>query len=255
MRTEMITALSAAQHRQYGLHPDRNFTHAAAWHSTPLGLSEIPEAAGCFPLFLMKGDQSGTFRLSALLGLSKPCNLYCREGGWGAAYIPLNLLRYPFILGDNDEDAPALCADFASPSLVRDDPRALGLYDEGGAPSPLLDEALRLLLFMRTDQQNTIPFIEKLLSYDLIRRKDIDLTHKTGTISQISGLYGIDEDALADLDGASLLSLNAEKYLGLIFAMVQSERHLERLLYLAIRRGDDLVSAHLSMPHEEGPMP
>nr|WP_313980852.1 SapC family protein [Iodidimonas nitroreducens] len=101
---------------------------------------------------------------------------------------------------------------------------------------------------MRKDHQETIPFIERLLSCHLIRRKDIELTHQTGATSQITGLYGIDEEALADLDGASLQSLNLDQYLGLIFAMLQSERHLQRLLHLAIRRGDDLVSAHVSMP-------
>jgi hypothetical protein len=247
MMDDMITALSPAQHGDYGLHPDRSFAHAANWRSTPLGLSEILEAAGCFPLFLMKSEPSGTFRLNALLGLSKPCNLYCRDGGWGAAYIPLNLLRYPFVLGENDDAAPLLCADFASPSLVRDDLEALRLYDERGAPSPLLDDALRLLLFMRKDHQETIPFIARLLSCHLIRRKDIELTHQKGATSQITGLYGIDEEALADLDGAHLQSLNLDQYLGLIFAMLQSERHLQRLLHLAIRRGDNLVSAHLMM--------
>ncbi|MEL4474484.1 SapC family protein, partial [Shewanella algae] len=90
----------------------RSAASAATVHLVPLVADEIRQVAGQFPVFLAKDGETGQFYPAALLGLEPQENLFWNGTALEADVLPLNLLRLPFFVGGEGEEA-VICIDEA----------------------------------------------------------------------------------------------------------------------------------------------
>ena len=115
------TPIDKVAHKNVKLKPF-NFDILKEQHIVPLVAHELPTAAGQFPIVFVKDQESGQFRIVAMLGLKPGENLFMQEGKWDATYLPANFRAYPFSLAALDEEGKniAVCID-ADSELVNEE--------------------------------------------------------------------------------------------------------------------------------------
>ena len=60
---------------------------------------EFRNIQSSYPIFFQKDAETGQFFSIALLGFEKGENLFLTERGWEASYVPMSILRQPFMVG------------------------------------------------------------------------------------------------------------------------------------------------------------
>ena len=108
--------LDKNKHANCGWKRYSHYGHASDKAIAPMGLAELAEAVGEFPLAFAR-LAGGQFRFVAMLGLVENSNLFIQNGQWTSRYIPAYFRAYPFALlplekaGEGAEDKLALCVD------------------------------------------------------------------------------------------------------------------------------------------------
>lgn len=227
---ERPVALNRAAH--LGLKLDSkpgDFSFAAKTNSVLLAATEIAEAAKDYPI-LFVGQAGGPFSLAAMVGLRDSENLFVdADGAWTAgAYLPAFARRYPFVLAETDNVGEDLtvCIDEAYAAL--NDERGEALFDADGKESPLLQNAVEFLKLFHAEMQTTRLFVQKLVDYDLLVQKSIQIQHQDRQ-AVLDGLFVVDQERLQALDDAQALDLFRSGALYWIHAHLLSLKNVERL--------------------------
>lgn len=189
--------------------------------------AEIAAAACDFPLAFLKDDQSGQFRLVALLGLDGKRNLYVSEQGWHATHLPASIARQPFAWSQAEDGTLTLALDPDHPRAQ--DPEGLPLYAAPGQESAFLRERRDALAAMLDNAHVTQAFTAALVENALIRPFLIELTFADKRQERIEGLYTISAAGLAALPDDAALSLYRRGYLGHAWGILQSAGQFNRL--------------------------
>src|SRR6056300_443022 len=71
---------------------------------TPTFPQEFRSVQNQYPIVFTKNEQIGQFQAVALLGFEIGENLYLDDNGWNARYIPLSVMRQPFLIGYQDAE-------------------------------------------------------------------------------------------------------------------------------------------------------
>ncbi len=66
---------------------------------TPTFPQEFRALQNHYPIVFTKNTETGQFQAVALLGFEVGENLFLDENGWNASYIPLSIMRQPFLIG------------------------------------------------------------------------------------------------------------------------------------------------------------
>ena len=183
---------------------------------------EFRDIQGCYPILFTKDPNTGGFFAAAVLGFEADENLFLKDDGWDASYVPAIVQRQPFLIataGESGKD-PVVSLDLDHPRVSQDEGEAL--FDAGGNSTEYLNQKIALLDKLHRGLQHGKGFIDALLQHDLLEQITLDIAFNNGTKKTLEGFYTIAEERLYQLQGDALESLNQAGYLQPVFMAVAS---------------------------------
>ncbi len=185
-----------------------------------------------YPIFFIKHSETGEFQAAAMFGVAKGENLFLDEQGWNASYIPLNIMRQPFLIGmpadASGQQESVVSVDLESPRVNEDEGEAVFL--EHGGHSPYLEQITSILKALQDGMRGSKPFFEVLEALDLIESFVLDAQLYDGSEHRLAGFYTINEEALRELDGDQLAALHRRGFLEPIYMVIASMANLPLLM-------------------------
>lgn len=231
-----IVVLNRDAHRDLRLKPQDSLTFAATTNCLPLTLVEFGDAAREFPIVFAK--LPGGLMPVALVGLRDAENLFLDEKGqWSARYIPAFVRRYPFVaVQDSSAGADKLlvCIDDRFPGFNKDEGERL--FDEAGAETPFLKNALAFVQGYQGEAQRTAEFCKEIEQLGLLNEMSAMAELKDGRKMRLNGLWVVDEAKLQSLSAAAAVDLFRRGWLGLVYAHLLSLGQMRMLLDRAAER-------------------
>jgi len=191
----------------------------------PVVVSEFLKLAVQYPIAFTKSAETGQFICVAVLGFEE--NLFWQHNHWQAIYVPLNIQRQPFFVGQ-ENNTPIICINPESPVLTQNTGEPL--FNEAGAASDYLNRMQEILGELIRGEAQTKQFIAALNDYKLIMPMSLDITFANQTEQKVQGLYTIDETKLAALDKDRLFDLHQHGYLQAIYTMISSTSQIYSLI-------------------------
>jgi hypothetical protein len=188
-----------------------------------------------YPIFFIKNPDDGEFQAAAMFGFEGGENLFLDENGWDASYIPLNIMRQPFLIGFQEKNVdgqmvrePVVTVDMDNPRVSTD--RGERVFLEHGGGSEYLEQVNSILHVLYAGLRKSKPFFDTLAELDLLESFVLDAQLHDGSERRLSGFYTINEEALKGLNGEQLEMLNKHGYLEAIYMAVASMTNLPLLL-------------------------
>lgn len=188
-----------------------------------------------YPIFFIKNPNDGEFEAVAMFGVEDGENLFLDENGWNASYIPLNIMRQPFLIGFQEKDRggetvrePVVTVDMDSPRVNMETGEPVFL--EHGGSSGYLEQVNSILKVLYEGLSDSKTFFQTLTELDLIESFVLDVQLDDGSEHRLAGFYTINEEVLAKLDGEQLEMLKREGFLEAIYMVIASMSHLSDLL-------------------------
>lgn len=204
------------------------------WHAATFP-SEFRNVQRHYPIFFVKNPDSGEFQAVAMFGVEEGENLFLDEHGWDAGYIPLNVMRMPFLIGFQEQGEqgreirePVITVDMDSPRLSTE--RGEPVFLEHGGNSPYIEQVGSILKVVHEGAQRSAPFYQTLTDLDLLESFVVDVQLNDGSEHRMAGFYTINEDQLKALDAEKLALLNERGYLEAIYMAIASMSHLPDLI-------------------------
>jgi len=188
-----------------------------------------------YPIFFIKNPNDGEFEAVAMFGVEDGENLFLDENGWKASYIPLNIMRQPFLIGFQEQEKngqkvrePVVTVDMDSPRVSQEEGEQVFL--KHGGSSEYLEQVNSILKMLYQGLSGSKSFYKTLTELDLIESFVLDVQLDDGSEHRMAGFYTINEDVLRELDGKQLEMLNREGYLEPIYMVIASMSKLPDLL-------------------------
>ena len=232
---ESVAAVHSQTHAHTRVREIRSFAFAAGTHLAYLAMGEFTRACSVFPIVFIEDSERDEFRPVALLGL-KPNENLCvdAKGVWNAPYNPAIIRRYPFALLPSDQEGQfVVCIDTGS-DLVGTEEGA-PLFDESGAPTPLLENAKRYLSELHQMEQLTSQFCAWCKANNMFTPLNMRIQDGAGS-KDLTGCYVVNEERLNKLSDELFLQLRTKGYLPAIYAHLLSLGQTERLVRLQRER-------------------
>ena len=221
-----VVELSRSEHRELRFCADRVEASAAHQHLIPIVVSEFRKAATQYPIVFAKHPETGRFAPYVLTGLGVEENLFWTGTELDVAYVPLNVRREPFYVGQGN----ALCIDLDSPCVDAAGPKTI--VDDAA----YLKEVLAILGELVVGKKANEPFLATMLSLDLLTPIMLDIVLDDGAPLQLQGLYGLDEEKLRQLDAGEIGRLWQNGYLDLFYSVIIASGQIFRLIRLKNQR-------------------
>jgi len=180
-----------------------------------------------YPIVFQKTTDGTSFQPVALFGFEEGQNLFLGAQGWDADYLPIAIERHPFLIGRTGDEL-LVNIDIDSPRISKIEGEPVFLPH--GGPSEYLERINSLLLAIHEGVQGLPAFVNALLAHNLLESFVLDVELVDGSEHRLAGLYIIDEDKLAALDGAALQQLHAAGHLMSIYMVLASASHLRDLI-------------------------
>ncbi len=217
-----------------------NFAFAAGDHLMPLGLKEIQKAAMGLPAGFLKLPDK--YLLIAIQGLRNGENLVVDESGkWLAAHLPDAYQGFPFRMARIDPERYQICVPRES-EFVRDagavpagDGAWRRFFDEEGELEAFLAELVKKMRRHAVDLVAAERATAKLSELELLTDWEIAVGDKESP-THVKGLFTIDQERLAQLDGESLIAMRDSGALYLAYSQLLSGHHMPALAEIARRR-------------------
>ena len=188
-----------------------------------------------YPIFFVKHPDSGEFQAAAMFGVVEGENLFLNDNGWNASYIPLNIMRQPFLIGFQEREQsggvqrePVITVDMDHPRVSTEHGEPVFL--EHGGNSEYLERVNSILHAVLEGMRHSKPFLDTLDELNLIESFVLDVQLDDGSEHRLAGFYTINEDVLKELDGDQLQRLNQKGYLEAIYMVIASMTNLPALL-------------------------
>ncbi|WP_018982721.1 SapC family protein [Salinimonas chungwhensis] len=235
-----FVALNPHQHKNLKVLPDKVAQTGRNSHTVSVVLSEFTDLIVQYPIVFTKDADSGQFVCSALLGFEKGENLFWQNDRWEGLYIPAQVQRRPFYIGqqeNEDGENHLVCIDTESDAVSEDSGEPL--FDENGQPTPLMTDKQELLALLLEGKQHTKAFIKALVELELLTPISLDISFIDGSSKKVEGIYTIDEDRLAGLYGETVGILHERGFLAPAYTMLASHAHI----YSLIERKNSRLSA------------
>lgn len=225
-----LVALNNQQHRKLRVDPAKIEEQGADLHMVPVVTSEFLKLVVHFPILFTKNAETGQFVSVCLMGLEEGENLFWQGGKMHCIYTPLNITRHPFFVGQDEQsgDQYVLCID--EQSEVLSELHSEALFDEQGQATDYLQKAQARLAELINGEQASHDFIEVIKQMDLMVPLSLDITYADGESRKIKGVYSVDEEKLANLDGEKLTLLRDAGYLSLIYTQLASLGQIYNLI-------------------------
>jgi hypothetical protein len=169
-----------------------------------------------YPIFFSKNGESEEYTAVTMFGFENGENLFLSDSGWDASYIPLSIRREPFLIGfqqymGGDEKDPVVHINMDSPRVSKSDGEAVFLAH--GGISPYLEQINSILNTINEGHPVHELFIKALIEHELLEPFALDIQLNDGSQNRLMGFHTINEDALSELGGDVLESLNEKGFL------------------------------------------
>jgi len=198
--------------------------------------NEFAEVQREYPIFFRR-DTQGAFYAIALLGFDRDENLFLDGEGWNARYVPAELARGPFLLGFREEgntDGPMMLIDPTHSRLNRSEGEPLFLPHGGNAP--VLEHHIQILRTLHSGLSLNDDVFAAYLEAGILAPVKVDIRVDETMGYDIPDLFSISGEALAQLDGAVLASLNGNGYLAMAFHVLTSLGNMPHLIARKTRK-------------------
>lgn len=196
---------------------------------------EFRRAQAHYPIFFQKDPNTGQFLPIILLGFEQGENLFLGANGWEPRYVPMSILRGPFLIGYQtnpdhvDGRHAVITIDMDSP-LLTSAQDGQPLFLEHGGSAPYLENLTQLLEDIQLGLEMNTPFVQALTDNDLIESVTMSITLNDGAERQLMGLYTINEDRLNELEDEAVAALHKAGHLQSIFMIMASHSHFSAML-------------------------
>jgi hypothetical protein len=217
-----MVALNQQAHSNIHVLADKVEEQAADLHMVPVVTSEWLKLVAQFPILFTKHVQTGHFICVALMGFEPGENLFWQQAKFHSVYLPLNIARLPFFVGQDEHsgDNYVLCID--EQSEVISGHHGQSLFTADGQASDYLRNTQAKMAQLVQGEKDTKALLDMLLTHKLLVPLALDITFENGQSKILKGLYGIDEEKLNGLPADVLLALQASGYLQLIYTQIAS---------------------------------
>jgi hypothetical protein len=204
--------------------------------NTSVVLKEFSVAAINYPIVLTKNPETGAFSAVVLFGFDEGENLYISDDNqWDALYVPLNVVRGPFMVGTQVVDSAS--GDSTEHVLLVDmDDRRVNqengelLFNDRGFPTPYLERITSVIKTLKDGVEDTSSFIAALMGLNLVAPAQLKIEFVNGEHRDVRGVYTIDSEAMKQLNASELQNLSEKGYLEPIYAMIISFGQIRSLI-------------------------
>jgi hypothetical protein len=230
-----IQILNNVDHKNLRVITDRSAEFGDNQWFAPTFAHEFRNLQSHYPIVFTKNPDTGQFQAVALLGFEVDENLFLTEDGWDAMYIPLSIVRQPFLIGfqQNNEDGvtsvePVISVNMDSPRIS--ETQGEPVFLEHGGNSEYLEQVNSLLKLVHEGHERNQDFVDMLLGMDLLESFVLDVELNDGSEHRMSGFYTINETSLRGLTGDDLVILNNNGYLEAVFMAIASLSNISVLV-------------------------
>jgi hypothetical protein len=185
----------------------------------PVVISEFLRLVVHYPIVFTKSSENGNFLCVSLLGFEPGENLFWINSQWQSIYTPLNIMRQPFFIGQENNQT-LICIDTDSSTLKTG--QGEPIFDSMGKETDYLQKIKSRLAELLDGESRTRDFIKALLELNLIMPMALDISFANAQQQRVQGLYTINEERLAQLDADQLIHLQEQGYLQPIYTMIAS---------------------------------
>lgn len=222
-----IQAITKERHGNRRWLRPTNFSFAAALPVANISANELRKACTELPLAFIQNGQ--VWSLAAVLGVP-PANLcVLPDGRWIGPYVPAALRGYPFSVHKaKDGDRLMLCIDEEPGLAPEGDAKADPFFDAEGKPTAVVMQVMEFLTQWHAGRIALERAAAELDKHKLMVPWQFKVKHDDSERT-VSGLYCIDEKALAGLPGDALKALMDNGALAVAYAQMISMQHLPKL--------------------------
>ncbi len=228
-----VVGVNPAEHGELRLDRSAGFAFAAGAASIPLGLGEIAVAARHYPVVFAAAAVPAPV---ALVGLNELGNLFVSaDGAWQTgAYVPAYVRAYPFVFVEDPagkttyvgmEERAACLGTAAGQPLF-----------EGGAPTAVLNEAVRFCAAYRDNLNASADFARALDAAGVLQEEEATVQFTGGASSRVRGFKVIKPDRLDQVADNIFLEWRRRGWLAAVYAHLHSAGNWARLVDLAAAR-------------------
>lgn len=202
--------------------------------------AEFRNVQACYPIVFQKRSDNGQFQPLALFGFEQGENLFLKDGGWDATYVPISVERLPFLIGApgpaqaGQEALPTIHIDLDSPRVSTSEGEALFL--EYGGSTPYLERVSSMLAALHSGLAETQAFVSALQELGLIESFVLDVQQEDGSTNRLAGFHTVNEDRARALEASAVAKLHERGFLEPMYMVVASTVHLRDLIERRKRR-------------------
>ena len=198
----------------------------------PVSYTEFPVASRDYPLVFISADEGKTCAPMLVLGLAAQQNLFVIwDDTWDRrTYLPAYVRRFPFCMTRVMVDGKEAPERVACVEKIAVNDSGENLFDDKGQALPEWQQREKLLFEFEADLGRTEEMCKLFTQHQLLEPFTMQATPNDGEPLQLTGMYRVSEEKLAQLDGAMLKDLAAKGVLGRIYAHLISLDNFRRLL-------------------------
>ncbi len=198
----------------------------------PVSYTEFSIASRDYPLVFISGDEGKTYAPMLVLGLAGQQNLFVMaDDSWDRrVYLPAYVRRFPFCMTRVMVDGKEAPERVACVEKIAINDKGEPLFDDQGQTLPEWEQREKLLFEFEADLGRTEEMCKLLAQYQLLEPFTMQATPTEGEPLQLTGMFRISEEKLAQLDGAVLKEFAAKGVLGRVYAHLMSLDNFRRLL-------------------------
>jgi len=198
----------------------------------PVSYTEFPIASRDYPVIFISGDEGKSYAPMLVLGLAAQQNLFVLwDDTWDRrVYLPAYVRRFPFCMTRVMVDGKEAPERVACVEKIAINDKGEKLFDDKGEALPEWQQREKLLFEFEADLGRTEEMCKLLAQHQLLEPFTMQATPNNGEPLQLTGMYRVSEEKLAQLDGTVMKDLAAKGVLGRIYAHLISLDNFRRLL-------------------------
>ena len=218
--------LDRERHKDMRLDRDKGLHFAGTAQFIPALHEEFAEACRSLPVLFLPG--AGAPAPVFLCGMEAGENRFVdTEGVWTGAYVPAYLRRYPFILGEVENEDAIICIDEGAAVLSRETGERL--FTDDAKETETLTNAIALTNEYFAASKRTEALVSQITALGLLQPIAVQTRDAAGAARSIQGLLAVDERRLAELSDEDFLALRRTGALPALYAHLMSLAQIERL--------------------------
>ena len=230
-----IQLLNNVDHKNLRVITDHSAEYGDNQWFAPTFAHEFRNLQSHYPIVFTKNTESGQFQAVALLGFETGENLFLGENGWNARYIPLSIMRQPFLIGFQHAEKNGVAIKQMVVSVDMDNPRVnetegQAVFLEHGGNTEYLEQVNSVLKLISDGFERNSAFIDMLMGMDLLESFVLDVELDDSSQHLMSGFYTINEESLLGLTGDDLVILNNNGHLEPIYMAIASMSNIPKLV-------------------------